>query len=177
MIRKILFIFCFALGISTNAQSVSQDYSIVRNISLTSKHETDGNKTLLEAIKVANMMDMFESEGSFTVFEPTDAAITNLPDEYRLKELVKPENKQKLKDLVGYHVIKGEFKVKDLSELVKENNGEATLETLSGNKLTVSLFYGNVKIKDDHGNISTVKENDINSSNGVVHTINRVLIP
>ena len=177
MTRKVLLIACFVLATSINAQSVSQDYSVLKNASLTNNHETNGKKTLLEAIRIADMMSMFESEGPFTVFEPTDAALTNLPDEYRLNELLKPENKQKLKNLVGYHVVKGNFKVEDLSELIKENDGEATLETLNGSKLILSLSYGNIKIKDQHGNISTIKNHDINSSNGIVHVVDKVLIP
>ena len=177
MKRTILLIACSMLAISINAQSISQDYSVMKNASLTNNHETDGKKTLVMAIRMAGMMDTFESEGPFTVFEPTDAALTNLPNEYRLNELIKPENKQKLKDLISYHVVKGDFKTKDLIELIKENEGEATLETLSGNNLTLSLSYGNVRIKDQHGNISTVKKTDINSSNGVVHVVDKVLIP
>ena len=177
MIRKILLIACFVLTSSINAQSISRDYSVLKNLSLINNHETNGKKTLLEAIRVTGMMETFESEGPFTVFEPTEAALTNLPDEYTLKKLLKQRDKKKLKDLVGHFVVKGNFKVKDLSELIKENDGKATLETLSGNKLTLSISYGNIKIKDDHGNFAIVKKHDINSSNGVVHVVNKVLIP
>ena len=177
MIRKILLIACFVLTSSINAQGISQDYNVLKNTSLTNSHETNGKKTLLEAIKTAGMMETFESEGPFTLFIPDEAALTNLPSEYSLKTLMKQGNKKKLKDLVGYFVVKGNFKANDLIDLVKENDGEATLETLIGETLTLSLSYGDVKIKDKQGNIATVAKPDINSSNGVVHVVDKVLIP
>ena len=177
MKKQILLIACFVVAFSINAQSVSQDYSVLKNANLLNNHRVDGKRSIFKAVRTAGFVDTLESEGPFTLFVPTEAAITNLPDEYRFKSLLQPENKEKLKGLVGYHLLKGEFIAKDIVKLIKENDGEATIKSVNGNELKLSLSYGKVKIKDQQGNTATVENSDINSSNGVVHVIDKVLIP
>ena len=171
MTKQISFIVCFVMAISINAQSISQENSIVKNASL-----SDSHKTLVTAVKAAGLVKTLDSKGPFTVFAPTDAAFDEVPKS-TLKSLLKPANKEKLQGLLTYHVVEGDFKAKDVVGLIKKNDGQATVGTVNGGKLTLSLSYGDVKIKDQQGNTATVAKADLNSSNGVIHVVDKVLMP
>ena len=175
--KKLLSIVCFIAAFSVDAQSISQDYSVLRNANLSNDHTVDGERSILNAVRRAGFAKQLESEGPFTLLVPTESAITNLPDEYRFRSLLKPENKEKLVGIVAHHLIKGKFKANDLMKLIEENNGKVTVESIKGDELVLSLSYGKIKIKDQQGNTTTVINKDINSSNGVIHIIDNVLIP
>merc|ERR1711957_403485 len=103
-------------------------------------------------------------DGPFTVFAPTDDAFAALPDELSVTKLLLPENKDKLINILKYHVVSGKFLSSDLTD------GE-TVPTLDGNKnVTVSLDPTRI-------NNATVTTPNLMASNGVVHVINKVLIP
>jgi len=121
-------------------------------------------KTLLAAAEAAGLVDTLSGAGSLTVFAPTDEAFANLPDG-TVESLLRPENREALKSLLLYHVVKGPVFASDAiaAESAKTLNGEA-VET--------SLRDGALFIDE-----SRVLANDIEASNGVVHVIDRVLIP
>ncbi|XHC26618.1 MAG: fasciclin domain-containing protein [Phycisphaerales bacterium] len=121
-------------------------------------------KTLLAAAEAAGLVDTLSGAGSLTVFAPTDEAFANLPDG-TVESLLRPENREALKSLLLYHVVKGPVFASDAiaAESAKTLNGEA-VET--------SLLDGALFIDE-----SRVLANDIEASNGVVHVIDRVLIP
>lgn len=120
--------------------------------------------TLVDAVKAADLVETLSGEGPFTVFAPDNAAFEKLP-EATLTDLLKPENKQQLTDILTYHVVAGSAKSSDLTD------GQE-LETVNGEKLTVSIKDGVVKVGD-----ATVTTPDVATSNGVVHVIDTVLQP
>jgi len=143
--------------------------------SLTSSHATADDivdtavsagqfKTLAAALKAAGLIDTLKSKGPFTVFAPTDAAFAKLPKE-AIAELLKPENKDQLIEILTYHVVPGQVTASDVVKLKKAG-------TAAGSSVKVSTSDKGVKIND-----SNVVKTDILCSNGVIHVIDAVLMP
>lgn len=132
--------------------------------------------TLVAAVKAAELVQTLSSKGPFTVFAPTNAAFDKLP-EGTVGNLLKPENKGTLTAILTYHVVAGTFKAADVVKAIKANKGSFTITTVQGGKLVASLKGGNVVLKDEKGNTSTVVITDVEASNGVIHAIDSVVMP
>jgi transforming growth factor-beta-induced protein len=121
-------------------------------------------KTLLAAVKAAGLAETLSGEGPFTVFAPTDAAFAKIP-EATLKDLLKPENKDKLIAILTYHVVPG--------RVFSEGALEAkSAKTVQGASVKISVKDGAAYI--DNAKIVTT---DINAANGVIHVIDTVIMP
>jgi len=145
---------------------------IVDNTSKSKDHTT-----LVSAIKSAGLTDSLKAEGPFTVFAPTNDAFSKLPAG-TLDTLKNPVNKEKLADVVELHVVPGKLTSRDLALAVARANGNATLTTVEGENLNVSInAEKNLQITDGKGNIALVTMFDVEQSNGIVHVINNVLLP
>lgn len=138
--------------------------------------ENDNFSTLETAVKAADLVETLNSEGPFTVFAPTNAAFDKLPAG-TVESLLKPENKEKLKSVLTYHVVSGEFKAVDVINAIGENNGSFTINTVQGGTLTASLEGENVVLTDANGNKSKVVLTDVDASNGIIHAIDTVVMP
>lgn len=145
--------------------------TIVQN-ALNSKDHT----TLVAAVKAAGLVETLSSAGPFTVFAPTNAAFNLLPAG-TVETLVKPENKATLTGILTYHVVAGSISAKQLKKLVKAGNGTAELNTVAGGKLWVMRKGGEYWIKDEKGGVAQITIKDVNQSNGVIHVVNKVLMP
>ena len=132
--------------------------------------------TLVAAVKAADLVGVLSSDGPFTVFAPTNDAFAKLP-EGTVESLLKAENIETLKSILTYHVVDGKFLAADVIGLINKNNGKATIPTVNGENLTASLMDGSVVITDSKGNSAKVIVADLDCSNGVVHVIDRVLLP
>ena len=132
--------------------------------------------TLVAAVKAAGLVPTLESAGPFTVFAPTNEAFDALPAG-TVSNLLKPENKEKLTSILTYHVVPGKLSSMDLMKMVKMNNGKATLKTVEGGDLYVTSKGKNLMITDEKGNVAKITIADVNQSNGVIHVINKVLMP
>lgn len=126
--------------------------------------------TLVAAVKAASLVEALKSEGPFTVFAPTEEAFQKLEKAKpgTIASLLKPENKQKLADILKYHVVSGKVMAADVMKL---KNGTKVPTLLGGKSITV---------KNSHGvmiNKSKVVKTDIVASNGVIHVIDTVLLP
>ncbi len=128
-------------------------------------------KTLASALTAAGLVETLQGPGPFTVFAPTDDAFAKLPAG-TLDSLLKPENKQKLTEILTYHVVKGKVPA---SEVVKLNGQK--VETVSGASLTVQVEDQKVYLLDGAGNKVAVVKTDVEASNGVIHVIDAVLLP
>lgn len=124
---------------------------------------SESAKTLAAAVTAAGLVETLQGEGPFTVFAPTDAAFAAIQKD--VDNLLKPENKAKLADILTYHVISGNAMAADL-----EDGQELT--TVQGGKLKVTINGDNVMIGD-----AQVTMADVEASNGVVHVIDKVLMP
>tara|TARA_R110002072_G_scaffold236749_1_gene394301 strand:- start:37636 stop:38268 length:633 start_codon:yes stop_codon:yes gene_type:complete len=132
--------------------------------------------TLASAVKNAGLAETLSSEGPFTVFAPTNEAFSKVP-KATLDNLMKDENKKKLAGLLTYHVVSGEWKAADLVKVIQENNNKYEVVTIQGEILTLSLKDNKVMIKDAKGGSSTVIITDVDASNGVIHAIDKVIMP
>ena len=126
--------------------------------------EAGSFKTLINAVKTAGLVATLKRQGPFTVFAPTDEAFKKFWPE-TLKNLLKPENKDKLQMLLTYHVISGKVKAKKAKKL-------ETAVPVSGGSLKFSA-----KNKELYVNYAKVVKADIKASNGIIHVINAVLVP
>lgn len=132
--------------------------------------------TLVAAVKAAGLVGTLQGAGPFTVFAPTNAAFDKLP-KGTVANLLKPENKAALTGVLTYHVVAGKLNAADIAKLIKEGNGTATLTTVAGGKLMLSMEGSKLAIKDAKGGKAYVSIKDVNQSNGVIHVIDHVLLP
>ena len=136
----------------------------------------DSFSTLVAAVQAADLVDALSSDGPFTVFAPTNDAFNNLPDG-TLSTLLNPENQETLQSILTYHVVAGQFMAEDVVQAINDNGGQFTVETLQGGELTLKLWEGNVYVKDTNGNKAQIIITDVETSNGVIHAINNVVLP
>ncbi len=145
---------------------------IVENASKSKDHTK-----LISAIKKAGLTDTLKGNGPFTVFAPTNEAFSKLPAG-TLDSLNLLANKDELVDLLTYHVVAGKLTSRDLALAVARADGKATITTVEGDELTISINESkNLQITDSKGNVALVTMFDVEQSNGVVHVINNVLLP
>ncbi|MDA8547758.1 fasciclin domain-containing protein [Flavobacteriaceae bacterium] len=136
----------------------------------------DNFSTLVAAVQAGELVDALSSEGPFTVFAPTNDGFNKLP-EGTLGTLLKPENIGTLQSILKYHVVAGKFMAGDVVNAINDNGGEFAVETLQGSKLTLKLWEGSVYVIDVNGNKAKVVIADVDTSNGVIHAIDNVVLP
>jgi uncharacterized surface protein with fasciclin (FAS1) repeats len=118
--------------------------------------------TLLKALEAADLVKTLSEKGPFTVFAPTDEAFAALP-KGTLDDLLKPENKEKLKRVLSYHVVSG--------ELLSQNLEAGKVTTLAEVPVEISIKDG-IRVND-----AKVATPDLKASNGIIHVIDKVLLP
>ena len=121
-------------------------------------------KTLAAALKAAGLVETLKGAGPFTVFAPTDAAFAKLPAG-TVETLLKPENKDRLRRVLTYHVVPGRVAAADVTKM---NSAKA----VSGDNLTIAVKNGKVMI-----NSANVVTPDVGASNGIIHVIDTVILP
>ena len=125
---------------------------------------TGSFQTLAKALQAADLVDTLKGPGPFTVFAPTDEAFAKLPAG-TLDELLKPENKDRLRAILTYHVVAGDVPAAKII-------GLSSAKTLNGQDLKITASGGKVMINTAH-----VLKADIPASNGVIHVIDTVILP
>jgi uncharacterized surface protein with fasciclin (FAS1) repeats len=147
---------------SVGQSAVQDDESAkdVVKVAASSKEHT----TLVAAVKQAELVDALSNAGPFTVFAPTNAAFEKLPTG-TVDDLMKPENKEKLQDILQYHVYVGSLK----TDLMQDGQ---TLNEVNGGNITISKKDGKVVINNSANIIASIP-----ASNGIIHVIDAVLLP
>jgi len=120
--------------------------------------------TLVAAVKAAGLVETLKGEGPFTVFAPTDEAFAALP-EGTVEDLLKPENKDQLVAVLTYHVVPGKVMSGDLPKSLKA-------ETVQGQKVRIKSGDEGVTVDD-----AKVIQADVEATNGVIHVIDKVILP
>ncbi len=151
----------FALGLGMAIPAFAADKDIVETAAGAGQF-----KTLVAAVKAADLVETLQGPGPFTVLAPTDAAFAKLP-EGTLESLLKPENKEKLVEILTYHVIPGKAMASDVMKLDGKD-----VKTVQGSPVQVEVSGGSVMICD-----AKVVKTDIACSNGVIHVIDTVILP
>ncbi len=132
--------------------------------------------TLVAAVKAAGLVETLAGPGPFTVFAPDNDAFAALPAG-TVDMLLKPENKDKLTHILTYHVVAGDVTAESAMQMIKKDGGAHNVKTVSGDTLTLKMNGNRIVIFDESGNAATVAQADVTQSNGVVHVIDKVLLP
>jgi uncharacterized surface protein with fasciclin (FAS1) repeats len=132
--------------------------------------------TLVAAVKSAGLVNTLKGPGPFTVFAPTNEAFAALPAG-TVDTLLQPANKQKLTQVLTYHVVPGRLDTQALMAQIQKGNGQAQLKTVEGDILTVRDSGSGLTVSDGQGNTAQVTIPDVYQSNGVILVVDKVLMP
>ena len=147
------------------------DRTIVENAVNSADHTT-----LIAAVQAAGLVDTLAGPGPFTVFAPTNDAFAALPAG-TVETLLMPENKDMLVKVLTCHVVAAKAMSEAIAKMVADDKGMHPVATVGGCEFTAMVEDGMVKIRDGQGGIATVTIADVEQSNGVIHVIDRVLLP
>lgn len=153
------FVAIFAISLSALPAKAANDKDIVDTAASAGQFNT-----LVTAVKEAGLVETLKGKGPYTVFAPTDAAFDKLPPG-TVESLLKPENKEKLTQILTYHVIPGKVMSSDIA------GKKLDVETVEGSTLSIDATNG-VMVND-----AKVVKPDVTASNGVIHAIDAVLMP
>jgi uncharacterized surface protein with fasciclin (FAS1) repeats len=158
--------------VMVGGQAMMRTKDIVDNAVNSADHTT-----LVAAVKAAGLVETLKGKGPFTVFAPTNDAFENLP-EGTVETLLKPENKAMLSKVLTYHVVAGRVDAKAIMKMIKDGGGTAKIKTVSGGTLTAMMNGDmNVTLRDEKGNTANISTYNVYQSNGVIHVVDKVLLP
>jgi uncharacterized surface protein with fasciclin (FAS1) repeats len=132
--------------------------------------------TFVRTMRAAGLDRTLAEAGPYTLFAPTNAAFGRLAPG-TVDVLLKPENKASLARLLDYLVVAGRVTTADLRDRIQAGGGSATLATIKGDPLTVTLTGAVLTLTDVHGNKSYIEAGDVPQANGLIQVVNGVLIP
>jgi len=160
-----------AHSVMVGGGAMSPSKNIIQN-AVNSKDHT----TLVAAVKAAGLVETLSGPGPFTVFAPTNEAFAALPAG-TVDTLLKPENKAQLVKVLTYHVVAGRMTASDLMKAISAGGGKATLKTVEGDALMVTMQKNGLTLTDDKGDVAHITIKDVMQSNGVIHVVDTVLMP
>ena len=132
--------------------------------------------TLVAAVKAAGLVDTLAGPGPFTVFAPTNEAFGQLPAG-TVDTLLNPENKGTLTGVLTYHVVPGRYTAGQIAALAARHKGVATLKTVEGENLRFMKSGSGWAVVDAKGGKARISIANVMQSNGVIHVVDRVLMP
>jgi uncharacterized surface protein with fasciclin (FAS1) repeats len=132
--------------------------------------------TLVAAVKAAGLVDTLNGAGPFTVFAPTNEAFAALPAG-TVDTLLKPENKDQLVKVLTCHVVAADAMSAAIDKMIKDDGGSHDVKTVGGCTLKATEMGGKIMLTDEMGNMATVTIADVKQKNGVIHVIDKVLLP
>ncbi|MBL7926169.1 MAG: fasciclin domain-containing protein [Bacteroidia bacterium] len=133
--------------------------------------------TLVAAVKAAGLVETLMGKGPFTVLAPVNNAFEDLPAG-TVETLLKPENKGTLTAVLTYHVLSGNYSFNDIAAAIKKGNGKAVMKTVQGQELTFWMNgMHNISVTDATGATANIATYDVMQSNGVIHVLDKVLMP
>jgi uncharacterized surface protein with fasciclin (FAS1) repeats len=147
------------------------DKTIVENAVNSADHTT-----LVAAVQAAGLVETLSGPGPFTVFAPVNDAFAALPAG-TVETLLKPENKDQLTKILTCHVVAANAMAADVTKMAMDGGGMFKIATVGGCEFTAMVKDGMVMIEDGQGGVATVTIADVKQSNGVIHVIDRVLLP
>ncbi len=163
--------FAYAGNPMVGGAAMFADKNIVEN-AVNSKDHT----TLVAAVKAAGLVDTLQGAGPFTVFAPTNEAFAALPAG-TVEMLLKPENKDKLAKILTCHVVAAKAMSADIMKMVDDDKGAHPVKTVGGCTWTAKYEGDKITVEDENGNVANVTIANVEQSNGVIHVIDKVLLP
>ena len=175
------FIALIIFGLSTalafgQYSSAKLDVSVTKPSILQSPVLSKNHRTLLEALRLAELENLLESHGPLTIFAPSDTAFEKFSRK-NVSEWLAPENKQELLRLLTYHRVVGEITASRILQTMASGKGSAVFKTVQGNEILATLDGTDILLTDCSGNSARIKTEETNLSNGVVHVIDSVILP
>jgi uncharacterized surface protein with fasciclin (FAS1) repeats len=161
----------FAANPEVGGAPMYENKNIVEN-AVNSKDHT----TLVAAVKAAGLVETLMGAGPFTVFAPVNDAFAALPAG-TVETLLKPENKDKLTKILACHVVAANAMAADVAKMAMADGGMHEVTTVGGCKLKLSVKDNVVMVTDESGGTAKVTIGDVKQSNGVIHVIDKVLLP
>jgi uncharacterized surface protein with fasciclin (FAS1) repeats len=137
---------------------------------------SENHKTLLAAMRAADLEEILGYDGPFTVFAPSDRAFEKLSED-KIIELLLPENKKELQALMTYHIVAGNFSASKILRAMCRGEGKASFTTVQGDEITATMQGVDIVLKDNMGNSARITIADSNQCNGVIHEIDSVIQP
>ena len=168
--KKLVFILTTFVALTFNQTATAQKTIVDAAVS------NENFTTLVAALKAADLVGALQGDGPFTVFAPTNDAFAKI-DQNALSNLLKPENKKALANILTYHVVPAKLMASDVVTALKKGNGKVEVKALNGTVLTVMQKNGKIWLKDQAGNYSEITATDVKGSNGVIHVIDTVVMP
>jgi uncharacterized surface protein with fasciclin (FAS1) repeats len=138
--------------------------------------QSPDHSRFVKSLNATSLVNTLKTGGQLTVFAPTNEAFAKI-SKGKLDSLFRPEYKDILSGVVGYHVVTGKFDAAALLDAMKHGGGETQLLTISGRKLLLVLEGDKIKISDGTNMLATVTTADIKGTNGMVHVIDAVVVP
>lgn len=132
--------------------------------------------TLVAAVKAAGLVETLSGKGPFTVFAPTNEAFEALPAG-TVDTLLKPENKDQLTKVLTCHVVAADAMSETIGKMIKDDGGAHPVKTVGGCMLTAKMDGDKITLTDETGGVAHVTIADVKQSNGVIHVIDKVLLP
>jgi uncharacterized surface protein with fasciclin (FAS1) repeats len=132
--------------------------------------------TLVAAVQAAGLVETLMTPGPFTVFAPVNDAFAALPAG-TVETLLKPENKDQLVKILTCHVVAADVMSDAIAKMIADDGGKHPVKTVGGCAFTAMAKDGKIMIEDGQGGVATVTIADVKQSNGVIHVIDRVLLP
>ena len=132
--------------------------------------------TLVAAVKAAGLVETLQGDGPFTVFAPVNSAFEALPAG-TVESLLKPENKDQLTRILTCHVVAANALSDAIGKMIADDGGDHPVMTVGGCVLQARMDGDKITLTDENGTVATVTTADVKQSNGVIHVIDKVLLP
>ncbi len=174
-ILSFLIAFAVTYAYSQGNSTINEDQYFEDSI-LYSTTTSGEHNTLSQAVLAADLHQVLDNDGPYTVFAPSDAAF-NKWQGHKMDELFEPQNKTELQSLISYHIIAGRITASKILMAMCRGEGEATFTTVQGNTLTARMDGIDIVLEDDFGNQARITRADQNRCNGVIHEIDSVVMP
>lgn len=137
---------------------------------------TPSLSSLVAAIRAASLSTTLAGPGPYTLFAPSNAAFSRLAPGVQ-EQLLQPANHGSLVRLLRFHMLPGVVTVSDLQQRIAAGGGTATIMTVQGEPLTLSMTQSVITLTDASGNKSYIEAGDLRQANGMIHIVNGVLVP
>lgn len=161
----------YAKNPTVGGAAMYENKNIIEN-AVNSKDHT----TLVAAVKAAGLVETLQGKGPFTVFAPTNEAFAELP-KGTVDTLLKPENKEKLAKILTCHVVAADASSKTIMKMIDDDEGAHPVKTVGGCVWTAKYKGKKLTLTDENGTVATVTIANVKQSNGVIHVIDKVLLP
>jgi uncharacterized surface protein with fasciclin (FAS1) repeats len=168
-----LFIFFTGLAVSQFSPGESE---LENCLSIAGEIGSEQYPMLAMALKAAGLDEILDEDGPFTVFIPTEEAFTTWSG-LNLPALLKPRNKNELRSMLTYHIVAGRYTASKILRAMCRGGGTALFTTLQGNEILTSMEGTEIVLTDCSGNSARITLADGDRQNGVVHVIDRVIVP